>query len=395
MWEFSWLVRRQAPQDEYSNWNKVLDEALDRGYTCLRIDAFPHLVAEGDMNVTILPQPDFFMWGNNQKNVSVNPYRDLVTFMQLATSKGFVFGLSTWLVPDSLDRRGAVRVPSDLHRIWNATLHLLQKNDLLKQVIWVDLLNEFPVGQWSPGIWKTVFGVPWPEQNVGLQNALLGATLPLPWTRGIFERANQFLTDVIPTLKADFPSLNYTFSMQGNGISSANIQKLNTSAFDIAELHLWLSDDLRFFLQSGQTLMMSGPFPRNLEMVAPRSQRLYVQHRKTFTERLAKHIDYWHDWAAARKLPVYTTEAWGPVNYDDVPGDTEGAYWGWVKDIGEFGLRHALCRGWLGVTTSNFAEPHFPGMWSQAQWHRNQTATIAQFDMSANECLSNGSSYLV
>ena len=47
MWEFSWLVRRIAPEAEYADWDTVLDELTDRGYDCIRIDAFPHLIAAG------------------------------------------------------------------------------------------------------------------------------------------------------------------------------------------------------------------------------------------------------------------------------------------------------------------------------------------------------------
>merc|ERR1719480_286095 len=124
---------------------------------------------------------------------------------------------------------------------------------------------------------------------------------------------------------------------------------------------------------------MNGPFPQNLEAVAPQADRLYMEHSSLYNARLARHIDYWHDWASSWGLPVVTTEAWGPVNYDDVPGDAEGRYWKWVKLVGEVGLRHALCRGWIGVATSNFAEPHFPGMWRDVSWHQNQTSAIVNY----------------
>lgn len=386
MWEFSYIVRREAPQAEYADWSKVLDEAWFRGYNCLRIDVFPHLIAEGDHNATILPQPGYFMWGNNQKPVEVNPYRDVVEFMHLAAKKGFKFGLSTWLNADLNDRRGSIREPEDLIRIWDATLRRLAGEHLLQHVLWVDLLNEFPMGQWGPGIWKSIFGTPWPEHSPGLQNALSGVTMPLPWSKAVIRRADAFLTGVIPALRASFPDLRYTFSMQGNGISIKNMQKLNVSEFDIAELHLWLSDDLRFFLRSGQVLMMSGPFPKNLEITAHQHDRVYRKHKNLYHQRLKDHIDNWHDWASSWNLPLVTTEAWGPVNWDDVPGDDEGYYWEWVKDIGAIGATHALCKGWLGVATSNFAQPHFPGMWRDAAWHANLTGIITRYNGTSELC---------
>lgn len=45
MWDFSWLERRW-PGAGYEDWDKVLDELLERGYNAIRIDAYPHLIAE-------------------------------------------------------------------------------------------------------------------------------------------------------------------------------------------------------------------------------------------------------------------------------------------------------------------------------------------------------------
>lgn len=45
MWDFSWLERRW-PGAGYEDWDKVLDELLEQGYNAIRIDAYPHLIAE-------------------------------------------------------------------------------------------------------------------------------------------------------------------------------------------------------------------------------------------------------------------------------------------------------------------------------------------------------------
>ena len=44
MWDFSWLERRWTGGG-YEDWDKVLNELVDRGYNAVRIDAYPHLVA--------------------------------------------------------------------------------------------------------------------------------------------------------------------------------------------------------------------------------------------------------------------------------------------------------------------------------------------------------------
>ncbi|MDZ7723547.1 MAG: cellulase-like family protein [candidate division KSB1 bacterium] len=45
MWDFSWIERRW-PGAGYENWDVALDELMERGYNAVRIDAFPHLVAD-------------------------------------------------------------------------------------------------------------------------------------------------------------------------------------------------------------------------------------------------------------------------------------------------------------------------------------------------------------
>ena len=91
---------------------------------------------------------------------------------------------------------------------------------------------------------------------------------------------------------------------------------------------------------------------------------------------LESRIDFWAEWGRKNNLPLFTTEAWGPINYDDVTQDGTGGEWDWVKDIAEQGVRMASERGWKGICTSNFCQPHFEGMWADIAWHRRITNLI-------------------
>src|ERR1019366_1547854 len=44
MWEFSWIERRWDGAG-YEDWDRALDELVERGYNAVRIDPFPHLLA--------------------------------------------------------------------------------------------------------------------------------------------------------------------------------------------------------------------------------------------------------------------------------------------------------------------------------------------------------------
>jgi len=91
MWDFSWLVRRTGDEAEYADWDRVLDELAERGYNCVRIDAFPHLIAQGRdgrlvEQFTVLPQSGNFMWGNH-KPVQVEPRKALIEFIGKAAER--------------------------------------------------------------------------------------------------------------------------------------------------------------------------------------------------------------------------------------------------------------------------------------------------------------------
>lgn len=420
MWEFSWMDRRVGAQNEYADWGAVLDELVDRGYDCIRFDAFPHLVAAGPGVRTIQPVESWFMWGNSEQAVIINPQQHLVEFMKLGVARKLKFGLSTWFRDDETHQRDAVKTPDDLLRIWQLTLRHIDSNvpGGLSNVLWVDLCNEFPVvGQWSPSLFKSLTGRDWPVSSTFWQNLYHFWFFILPWSEwtsfftgglAIQKRANEFLTEVIPKLKQEFqkevpppgPAVGtrraanttlspttpgsgprFTFSMFGVNLMQHNLQSLDISHLDFVELHLWLSDNFWFLWRSGETAMFSGPAPDNLLAFAPKVDKLYQENQEFYKRWLKSHLDGWHGWAVGKYgKELVTTEAWGPINYNDVPGDSAGYYWGWVKDIGEVGLKHALCLGWRGVATSNFAEPHFRGMWADADWHRRMTGVIKGFE---------------
>ena len=66
------------------------------------------------------------------------------------------------------------------------------------------------------------------------------------------------------------------------------------------------------------------------------------------------------------------TESWGPIMW------TEHAAldWGWVRESAEIVAALGAKHGYAINCTSNFCMPNFPGMWADADWHRQVTAVI-------------------
>jgi len=374
MWEFSWLVRRTGNEAEYADWDKVLDELAERGYNCIRLDAFPHLVAKGPdgevvKQFTILPQSGGFMWGNHRP-VQVEPRSALVEFIGKAADRGIYVGLSSWYNSDTLGRVHMIQSPEDYARIWLETLDLLSDAGLHGRIVWVDICNEFPLSRWAPEPYANIF------QSKRFGDLWMVLNLSRKWDEGVKQRMKNYFDGAIMPLREKYPALKYTFSFQALG--SRQIQEIDVSKFDLAEVHIWVSDYMQWMFRTGQILMHIGfpKYPVNLRIHAKRMANLYPKHREEYIRMLEARIAFWAQWGKKNGIPLFTTEAWGPINYSDITPAGTGAEWDWVKDIAEHGVRMASERGWQGICTSNFCQPHFPGMWADVGWHKRITDLI-------------------
>lgn len=125
----------------------MLDGLVERGYNAVRIDAIPNHVATGpDGKVTEhvhFPRydKDRVMWGNEYPT-TVNPRRALKEFIPRCLDRGLKIGLSTWFAGPGTERITGL---DGLVRAWDETLHFLKDNDLLHNIYYVDLLNEYPL----------------------------------------------------------------------------------------------------------------------------------------------------------------------------------------------------------------------------------------------------------
>ena len=145
MWDFSWLLRRDGAEAEYGDIERVLDELAERGYDTVRIDAFPHWIANDQQGLhqksfTAEPQGATFMWGNHQR-VEVEPRTALDQFLDGLARRGLRVALSTWLTPDTTGRADQVRTPEDLARIWIETLEYIEDLGHLDLIDYVDLVQ--------------------------------------------------------------------------------------------------------------------------------------------------------------------------------------------------------------------------------------------------------------
>ena len=359
MWDFSWLTRRDGNEAEYRDWDRVLDELADRGYDCVRIDAFPHLIADGDDEYTVLPEPYSAQWGNTRP-VRVRPRDSLIEFIAKAKAREIQVALSTWFNPDKKRLRGKVRTPADYTRVWRAVLQLLADHGLDSQVAWVDLCNEFPLGAWARGAYREVFGAS-PDN-------------PLPlfrrWSDAQLAALQRYFDDSIGPLREEFPLHRYTFSSQA--LAEKQLRQLSVASFDLLEPHVWLSDRWSFQIETGHLLSLIQA-PGGPTLHAHAASKLFSLREDAWRRALEDRLSEVAGWAEAANLPLYSSEAWASTIY---PETRNPEPWRWVKEICAFGVDCAIRLGWTGLCTSNFSQPHFRVIWEDAGWHRELCGAI-------------------
>ena len=370
MWDFSWLLRRSGAEAEYADVGGVLDQLADRGYDVVRIDAFPHWIAADADGVVLeeisaLPQPPGFMWGNHRA-VTVRPREALLGFLSGLRDRKIRAGLSTWFTPDTTERASRVASPEDLARVWLETLRVIRDAGLIEVVRYVDLCNEWP--GWAPGVTRSIFG---PEHTEAAEKQ--------PFTSAELVRIDAYQS-AMDAVKAEFPSLPVTFSFFLRGPSAplaADMMRLDTSSFDFAEPHLWLSSGCPRFIHTTSYVDDYSTDVRNLTEHEQLVRDHYFADRAEHLGELAALLDDWRAWADNRGLPLWTTEGWASIGWSpDLIDGWDG--WDYVKDVGAAAVGLALQRGWQGICTSNFSQPHHVGMWADAAWHREQTDRIRQ-----------------
>jgi hypothetical protein len=371
MWDFSWLVRRRDPTPEYADWDKILDELVLRGYNCVRIDAFPHLIAHDQQeknqeDFTMLPLQKNFMWGN-QEPIQVNPRKALIDFFYKAKARNLKIGLSTWLTPDESQRRNQIKRPADFARIWNETLGLLKQNNLLDLVLWVDICNEFPLDIWAVGAAQEIFGSPAETPKKMFERH------QNTYNPQVAKDVQRYFTECITSLKEAFPNIAFTFSF--TSLLIKQFGQLDLSQFDLIDAHIWTSDDPKFKRSTWQNLPLA-LVNFGVQLHAWRARQMFPKYQKEWVNILEQQTDAWSAIADQYKIPLFTTEGWGPVNYNDISPNGQQGEWDWVKTICAEGARMAVRKGWKGICSSNFCQPHFKGMWNDVYWHQKVTEEI-------------------
>lgn len=373
MWDYSWILRHHRYGD-FENWDKALEELAERGYNAIRIDAMPHYVAKdtsGRLETEFRSVKDGWkpsLWANDY-TMSFRPREALLEFLPKCQKYGIKVGLATWFLRHGTDRKDIFLEEGGLLRAWEETLSFLQSNGLLNNVIYVDLLNEYP--NWHGYDWFKdkmnkfsdlhQFKLDNPEANLPDPDYVEKNGNPLQ--QNFY---NDFINSLIKSLKIKYSGLDFFASLD----TAMNLNRIDLSQFNAMDYHIWFAS--------------TGKMPHLMEIAALDQTQDY---RKMYAELLA----YWKEnkaslvnWmdnrltdiaaeASKHNIVCGNTEGWGPIFWLDHPEFD----WKWVKESGDICVDLARKHdNYKFICTSNFTHPQFKGIWDDVKWHQKITSRI-------------------
>ncbi len=360
MWEYSWLTRRWGDENEFNDWNVVLDEAVDRGYNCLRIDPYPQLFLSEKSTQEIRALPKHAFWGCHfDSQVSIK--KDLREFMTLCKEKNIKVGLSGWYVADKEDLFKKTKSKEVMVDMWVLVLKFLEEHNLLEIVDWVDPVNEWPLSY------------PDPANNI----------FSLAFRRKSFmKRTNEFLAFVLRSLKDIYPDLKYTFSFTVEHFPrKKEREKLDLREFDLLEIHTWLSSWFWFRYAIKHRLFQYSqnfPFKISIKRFAKRAKDKYYEQEEKWLNYFREEMLSQIDWANELGVPIYNTEGYITIFYLNAPPDLGFDVWEWYRDASQQCHQIATEIGFDGLCTSNFSEPYFD-LWKKPEWHKKLNEYFLNF----------------
>ena len=363
MWDFSWLERRW-PGAGYEDWDKILDELLIRGYNAIRIDAYPHLIAENPTKEWMLKEVwNQQVWGSPDLNV-VQVQPNLNKFLLKCKERGIKVGLSSWYRQDVDDVRMKITAPDKMADCWISTLRTIEQDGLLDTILYVDLCNEWPGNLWAP-----FFSSQYPH---------------IVWGEWYKEESLFWMKRTLERMRVKYPDMPFLFSFDCWDVHK--YEEVDTSFLDLFEHHIWMvhQNNNEFYkkvdYKDGQFL------PEAYKKVVKVAEKLYKAKPLYWQKLLTDKIKLTGEVAKKVGRPLVTTECWGIVDYKDWPL----LNWDWVKELCALGTVTAAQTGmWVGIATSNFCGPQFVGMWRDVKWHQEMTAIIKSAELDESITINN------
>ena len=365
MWDQSYLFRHAAGES-FENYDRVLDETIERGYNTLRLDPLPQLID--------LAHPETpFQWGdphwpympwawNKAGEAPLGQW--MIDLMEKTLSRGLNYTLSSWwtyAMDGSLPFPAGAAVPRthlEAAELWARLLREWKKRFGFERLIYVDIENETPY--FLPGYKnriKEMTGQSWNGESQEDNGPVLG--------QGLINFVSGELNTAIAALQREFPELRFTASIHGDE------RWLDIPLqFDCLDVHFYADIDQRW----GSRTRFTDWMPRLYTDAAWHkefSDRCLAARNAVgpmLRARQRSRLAAFAHWAEQYGMPLTTSESWASWYYFDSP-DLD---WSWLLEWAEHSVEDAVEFRMWGWTPHNYCHPTFKN-WQDVRWHRRLT----------------------
>lgn len=383
MWDFSWLLHHY-PTGAFEDYDACLDGLVERGYNAIRLDCFPQFIADSDER----PAQEVYFHGKpstlrelwqNPYSIDSRPRESLIEMLTKCRERDIHLGLSSWFLSHGTDRNKEFKGVEGLVRAWHETLTFLANEGLLENVLYVDLLNEYPL--WNGYSWfkdeiARIGKEAIKERDEEKANEPVLEVMMGNWSGYNAEQTNfynDFIATAIRQLKAEWPNLRFFASQTCD--YAVPWTKTDHSLFEVMDIHIWLILYREFFRSTDYFPKVHVRAHDRDYRECDRAMREYWQaHRAEVVGWMEKEIKERAQAAHALDVPIGNTEGWGPINWEEHPY----LNWEFTKEAAEICIPLARKYGYQFICTSNFTHPQFPSLWADVAWHRHVTDLIKQ-----------------
>jgi hypothetical protein len=346
MWDHTFLTRH-VPGESFADYDRVLDEAIERGYNTIRIDPAPQAI-DLSRPEAIIDHSDFdkpYIPWTNPKGCKGPLGQWLIEFMGKLQARKLNYILSAWWWPFQMTL-GEARSMDEAVERWLPLLRQWEKRFGFEGLLFVDLVNEFPY-----------FLHGYIDQLNQLEGGWYG-----PAGRSKIAKEINAAMDV---MRREFPPLRFTVSMHGD------VRWLDVDVeLDCLDVHFYADADRRWDKRTRFGEFMPRLYS-DADWHAEFSDRCIKSHAAMapmYRARQRSKLAQFARWAAQRGTPLTTTESWASWFYLDSPH----LDWGWLLEWAAWSVQDAIDMRMWGWTPHNYCQLQFAN-WKDVAWHRRLT----------------------
>ena len=365
MWDFSWLL-----SEGFGDIDKALDELVERGYDAVRVDVFPtaldHFMRTGETEYTYPGTGEDTIWGNYNE-VTWNTPAMVEKMMRGLIDRGIAIGISTWV---RWAKQENTNVDLDgVKAIWDNAIRFLEERDLMHNILYIDLMNEYPRNHTFTWVYSEAINQA-SRETTGMEHMATVEELKFDaFEAKVWKKISVELLDYFHD---KHPQYDFTLSLVKMMYDGDIEQYVAVDKLDTLDPHLWFA----FHPELAEKYHLGAAGRHNEQDLIQMDQELeadWQAKKDSYIQWMDEKITEMADLADKYGITVGNTEGWGMVGWKEYPS----VGWEFIKRAAELSIE--MCKKhpcYKYITTSNFTHPFFDSLWADVEWHKKVTDMI-------------------